>query len=729
MTFSSDLPARAADALAAVASYADAQVSVEADVRSAAIKRVPPAHPTIMSLFGATGLTKIFGSIPVPSMPGADGFSYPSGYRDPLYTRLYWSDSFKYAKLTQRANTVKIALDPQAVHGGLQSLAEYLQRVGWLFDDATSLGLLTYVCATANQNTQPGGVHVPWDDEMTVLRATLQMMWSRPVRPHVIGFDLGNEFIRGLHATAKPDSTAIAQMEAAFQVLAEEWPGYAGSFSSFTNDWSVVMANASDDWYPVMKSIADNAGVPFFMDIHPYSVPDNPAPFSAAQYKAATDLRPTVPLFFGETAPWAGLENADWENVIGFVSDATAGNPSIPGFCFYREDAARPADDTFGRDYEVLRMLRLSTKIDGGNYDTITTDLVPNNLALTSAFQTVGNHKRLKDTDDDPLVAKPPGFQAIGEITGVEGGDQIQAQVVDDAGIILGTGSRLASVTVVADGTSAASLVADTSGHDRSISISGTSPTVTSGGNGKWGEAFSFPGAGGSRLVTPQFAIPAFSYLACWLKPDASGSGDMHIAGQTTSSGTVGDGSSVVELHYDATGQAVGIVYIGSDGVYRQAYTGAGTVPKGAWTYVIGGREAGGFIVAGASSGSNVHLEAPEASNGNADTGDGVTPFTVGARADGTLPYKGLVDSLIVQGSVMPTNDYPTPTGPHVADVNTILLLQLDELEAGTGAGSARIETPMIAVPESLVNASVQIKNLTAVRGNVVSLSMKELKR
>jgi hypothetical protein len=682
---------------------------------------------TISNLFGQTGGTKFHVAIPVPNDP--TGFEYKDAYSDTYWDFNYWKGEIDYAVSAVHVNGIKIAGD------GLWPDISKIGRIMQIADYARDRGLSIHLETTAIEN---GGTQAQHLAATTTLAEAFKAARVAG-KPHkLIGVDLNNEIANGFGgwSIAKPNSAAIAYMTA----TATAWRnGYGAdipvSWSIFGQNIEQLQDTASDGWIATMKSICNTVGLPFYIDWHPYAVPAHP-PFTYAQYKSIADLWPTIPIFFGEASVYAGLENQEWEAVYGYIADIIAANPSYLGVAVYRLDVLEPFRDTVSggvRQTELLRSVQLIPRIDGGNYGASFRGIPGDNLTNALAPLTASTVPRLKQEDASLYPGKIPGWRIVGDIEDVTGGDTVRVQVKDKDNNIYGSGTRLADITVICDGPAGTTSIQDLSSHSRVFTPVGTTPTVTTGGGGKIGEAFVFGGSG--HLSTPQITFNSKWWFGCWIKPtNASGM----IAGQWKNGASSGaTGEAIVGLFYDNTNQSIyvwSILGTGA-GAFASTNTSSNTVPIGVWSYVVVGIEAGGYLLTGAATGSatNVHLEDPGFPNGALHPGDGVTPFTIGDASNGGSGFIGAIDSPIFYNAALSSTDFavPTTTLQGISASNSLLefALPLDALSSSGGTGTGHFAGPVLPYPATLNTARVWAQNQTASRGKLSNLGIETVYR
>jgi hypothetical protein len=696
-------------------------------VISRASTQVGTTWETISTEFGKTGGIKFNIAIPIPNDP--TGFEYKDAYSDAYWDFNYWKGEIDYAADVVHVNGIKIAGD------GLWPDITKINRIMQIADYARDRGLYIHLETTALEN---GGTQ---DDHLAAVSALGEAFRAarNAGKPHkLIGVDLNNEIQNafGGSSTTLPNSAAINFMTAE----AKAWRTAYGvdvpvTWSLWGQEISIMQNTAPDGWIATMKTICDSVGLPFYVDWHPYAVPAH-APFTAAQYAATSALWPTMPFFFGEASVYAGLENQEWEAVYGHIADITAASTSFLGVAVYRLDVLEPDRDSdpasVQRRTELLRAVTLIPRVDGGNYGSEKRVILGDDLS--TSLVALGSSLRLTEADATLYPGKVPGWRFVGDVEGVQGGDTIRVQAKNKDGSVYGSGTRLADVTVIADGPPGSTVIEDLSSHARVFTTQGTAPTVTTGSNGKFGEGFVIHGG---RLSTSQIALASHFWMGAWIKPSSSWTtGQGMIMGQWMNGGPVG--SAVVQLWYDPVAEALGlwIVTGGGGGTFQSTGSTAGTVPRGQWSYVVCGIEAAGYILVGTATGSatNVHLEDPGFPNGTPLAGDGSTPFTIGDAHGGGTAFDGIIDSPLLYNGTMPSADYAVPTTPlagtSASDPLLMFALPLDSIEGGgTGDGSAHFAGPILPYPATLNTVQLWGQNQTAARGTLTNVAVETVYR
>lgn len=653
---------------------------------------------TILSEFRKTGGTKFDLMI-----PNVQSHTYIEAYGSMWNTFggfTPWKRWLEIAQSETACNGVKLIGD------GLQGQIQYLDRFLQIVDYAADLGHLVYLNGTATQNV-PGltiAQEIEWLGVM--LDAIAERVTSG--RLQLIGVDLHNE-LDNARGELKPSASAgtggystIALLEALFGLMADKLPGVPASCSLLVQHLSQMTDNASDDWIPVMKTKAEEAGVPFFIDVHPYAVPANALPFTVAQYRTVSDLRPTVPYFFGETSVLAGLSELEWENNYAEVSDTLAGNPSYTGTAAYPQAAFDTQAGGEPRRLELQRAIATMAKVDGGSYGQSATPL-PGAALTGSLVDVAGASFRLKAADATLVRGKVPVWRVRAEAVG-DSGDTVTLRVVDGDNAMFGTGSRKSQGSALLEGLSGGGGFIDSSSHARTVAKAGTI-TVTTSDGGRYDEGAVL---GTGRLLVDPWTIPRIFRMGGWFKRTAGGTGEVTLLGRWVEGGSTSDGTVVTKMFVNrATGQLTWYL-IGSSAEF--VGDASVTLPAdGAYHWVEVGTRSNGLMISAVDgfAGSNGNF-APAAIR----AGSPSVPFSVGDSAAGGAAFVGLGDVFSFRSSAMPDTDYAAAvqswTTAPVSDGSYEMLLQADVDVAGTGGGSGFVATPFMPPTVSASEAQVQ---------------------
>jgi hypothetical protein len=240
------------------------------------------------------------------------------------------------------------------------------------------------------------------------------------------------------------------------------------------------------------------------------------------------------------------------------------------------------------------------------------------------------------------------------------------AEAINEDGVIVGKAcssycspgktARSHGYVLVPDGMSVPTpqpTLQDTSGRALKVTVAGTPPTAA---KGRWGDGLHFSAG---RLLAAHTEIPLQNWMIAWVRPDTNAKGQGMIVGQWKERSTRGDGGAIAKLVYD--GDQRRIVYSVVDAQGRTAvaaslpgsFDGATTKPL-----LVGGgvRKSGEVVVAieGRMYSSGQYVK-------SIDTGDGVTPLSVGATAEGDQPFAGIIEGAAISPGGAPNANYRLP--------------------------------------------------------------------
>jgi probable HAF family extracellular repeat protein len=163
----------------------------------------------------------------------------------------------------------------------------------------------------------------------------------------------------------------------------------------------------------------------------------------------------------------------------------------------------------------------------------------------------------------------------------------------------------------------------------------------------KFGDAFRY--SNGGRLQAPAVTIPFLHKINAWIKPDTGGSGRQLIAG-----------SPVANLAYDASARRIVYSVTDASGQVRTAASPVGSIDPAKFQLATGGIRRTGEVVVAIDG--TVFCSGVFASSVARDE---VTPFTVGAAADGSQPFAGIIEEPFLYPQEMPTGNYRLPWGSY----------------------------------------------------------------
>jgi hypothetical protein len=612
----------------------------------------------------------------------------------------YWGTGFSLAHVKSDVSNV-IACGGNVVRGvgnghevlsGTITLSTYLANWKTFLDETRKAGVAVYATLVETNALGLGGATPSLTSIQPIMVALATLLDGYE---HVIGIDLFNEINNGKQTSWVAPTVPLIR---------------AVTTKPLTCDVHIGGLP-----FPTTGFIAEVAAWADFLDVHPYIGGPNGYTVTPAHY-AALYTAFKLPILTGEIAGWETMTK-----VCGAIEAqiAICELPYVAGAIFwvltnYSTDGSGPPAFTpeftnafvgnFGessQNQQAPEVVRVFRALPTTTRPTATTTDVTAKAIV------------LGDTTDNYTA-----WYVEATATNVDPGDQVRLRVENEANAVIVDGTLTAEATVGASGSQSGTTITDASSHQRTVSIVGGVTAVAAAG--PFGEdVMSFNGTG--KLLISQFAFTTLYHFGMWIKPAADLTGIHHLAGQWKNGANPGSGDATVQVSYDADSECVGITSVRPIWPPRTSVTSNGTVPKGVWSYIECGREASGFLLAGADNASNIiHFEIDSVNFPNDPplAGDGTTEFSVGGVSNGAGTFRGQISGLHVMGQALYTSggssDHPKPTAVFTSDSQTLLSLVANAAgSSGQGSGFVRVRTPILPrLPQALL-ATCEVANLT----------------
>jgi hypothetical protein len=293
----------------------------------------------------------------------------------------------------------------------------------------------------------------------------------------------------------------------------------------------------------------------------------------------------------------------------------------------------------------------------------------------------------------------------VGE--GLSGGDQIEVAVVD-----LDTAATYASVTQPVVGVGASKLT-DSSGNGLDGTVNGTVAAVA----GEFGNALSFPGGSSAAMVTLPAGLQVINgatpwTMECWAqRAGTQPANGGNILGDWQSNATLDNICMMLAANnqvgagvFDSSGNAhwLGLSnsFLDTDALWHHwALSYDGTTVR----FFFGG------VLVGSWAGT---LRAKTS-----------TPFVIGNAYTGADSFNGAIDEVRFSNVARYTAAFTPPSAAFTADANTLALYHSDSIAISANT-VAKVATPWTYAPPTPANAGLEIANLTAARGELLSAAL-----